>query len=419
MVTHSRLQTPQRRFALGLAVVLFLTLTGAASGAAFDDFAALAQRGASQAELVRFIDAQRITAEGFPLRRGLAVTFVYRGAASAVSVAGEWNGWSKSAARLTRVGQTDVWFASQTLPRADRFQYKLVVDGRWTRDPLNRKLVLGPNRNSALNLAGSGKSHLELHAAQVSFQLGNSRDVFVYLPRGALDGGQYPVTYMHDGQNLFDRETSYGGWQLDSVLDHEIDSGKVVPVIVVGLANTSERMDEYAPVEDDISGNCSGSRMGGRAQIYADWIVSDIKPLIDQTYPTLADRANTAVLGSSLGGLVSLYMGFRYPQVFKNVGGMSSTLGWGRICLQNPRVYEQAEAAGKLDLRIYLDSGGDGQKSPDRDNFGVTDELKLLFERQGYQHGVNLKHWWEPGAPHNEAAWRARVEKPFRFWFPR
>ncbi len=169
-----------------------------------------------------------------------------------------------------------------------------------------------------------------------------------------------------------------------------------------------------------ISPACRAARIaGGRARDYLDFVARDLRPRIDALYPTRAGREDTAILGSSLGGLVALYAGYAHPQVFGKVGGMSSTLDWGGFCLGNPRLVDIARAAGKLDLRIYIDSGGAGPSRPGQDNWGATEELKRLLESQGYAHGVDLFHWWAPGAPHNESAWRARLELALRFWFHR
>ena len=393
---------------------------------AFDTFRALLAAIPSlpaadqQQRLSAFIAAQKDTLEGFPLRSGRAAIFVYHGpSAGPLAVAGEWNGWSTGALPLARVGATDVWTAQATLPAAARYEYKLVERGAtWLPDPLNRKFTYD-FENSILNLAGSGRSHLERLAAVHATRLGNDRDVTVYVPEGGLDSAErYPVLYMHDGQNIFDPGAFYGGWDVDGTCDALIASGAIKKIIVVGMANTPGRFDEYTHVPDDISNSCSGQIVGGRAADYADFIVNDVKPRIDALYPTRPGREDTAVLGSSLGGLVSLWIAFAYPNVFANAGGMSSTLEWGRFCaLNHPRIYEIAQQRGKIPVRFYLDSGGVGAQQPSSDSWGATEELKLLFEQQGYQHGVDLFHWWTPGATHDEAAWRARMDMPLKFWF--
>ena len=421
------ISTKLRRLLL-VASIAILAAPAALAQSAHDRFDALLGQVATrptadqQRALDAFIAAQRPTFEGFPLRRGNDVTFVYKAkTAGPVSVAGEWNGWRAGATPLRRLGQTDVWVAQVTMPAPDRYQYKIVDHGRWVGDPLNRKFAY-PDANAVVNLQGSFKSHLELHPAWRSTKLRHARDVIVYVPAGALDGpDRFPVLYMQDGQNLFDPDSMWGGWGVDETVDGLVSSGAIRRVIVVGIGNTPDRMDEYSPAKDDNSDSCDGSQVfGGKAPAYADFMIHELKPAIDRIYPTLPDRANTAVLGSSLGGLVSLWLGVAHPEVFRDAGGMSSTLGVGGWCLHNPRVVDLARQKGRQDVLFYLDSGGDPTSGDD--NYKSTVELKDLLASQGYTFwpkdpNGHLCHWWEPGATHDEAHWRARLEKPLLYWF--
>jgi len=409
------------------------TGTGGAPAAAtnpFDAFATLRAQvaGLPTAEQNRRLDAfiatQADTAEGFPLRSGRRACFVRRSPAAQPFVAGGWNGWSATAAPLARIGASDVWFLEADLGAADRHEYKLVEGGAYKADPLNRKFTYG-YRNSVANMSGSGKSHLERLAAVRSTALGNARDVVVYVPAGALDDAtlRLPVLYMHDGQNVFDPTAMWGGWDAAATLDRLIAApagSGIRKVLVVAPENTADRMSEYTHVRDDISSSCNGSgATGGRAPLYARFLVDELKPQVDARWRTLTGRADTAILGSSLGGLVSLWTAFDRTSVFGMAGGMSSTLGWGDFCLGNDTVEEIAARRGKIDVKIYLDSGGAGPSAPSGDNWGPTEELKVLLESQGYVHGRDLQHWWTPGAQHNEAEWAARLEMPLRFFFGR
>lgn len=393
-----------------------------AATTAFGQFAALRAAVASlstaqqQAQLDAFIDAAAATEEGWPLRSGTHAAFVFRGGAHPF-VAGDFNAWSQSAAPLAQIGATTVSFVELDLGRADLFEYKLVDQQSWQADPLNRKFSYNVG-NSVVNLAASGKSHLELLPAFASTALGNTRDVILYLPAGYLDDAplRYPVLYMHDGQNLFDPQAAYGGWDVGGTVDGLVASGAMKKIIVVGAANTPDRMSEYTHVQDDISNSCNGSGLtGGRAPLYGQFMVNELKPTIDARWRTLAGREDTAILGSSLGGLVAVWIGYAYPQTFKLVGGMSSTFEWGQMCLQNPTMIDVARQAGKQDFLVYIDTGG--APGGGGDNYTATDQMRQLLESQGYQYNVNLMHWWEPNAPHNEASWRARMNKPLQFWF--
>jgi enterochelin esterase-like enzyme len=183
-------------------------------------------------------------------------------------------------------------------------------------------------------------SQLRRHQQFHSAFLEQDRDVLVWLPPGydhptdvsrPFDGGpaagRYPVLYMHDGQNLFEPETAYNKgehWRVGETAARLIAQGRIEPLIVVGIYNTGEmRIEEYTPTEDKKLG-------GGHADDYGRMIIEELKPLIDRTYRTRQDRDSTGIAGSSLGGLVSLHLGFTHPAVFGKVAALSPSVWWGR-----------------------------------------------------------------------------------------
>lgn len=134
-----------------------------------------------------------------------------------------------------------------------------------------------------------------------SKQLGNSRDILVWLPPTYLESKQrYPVIYMHDGQNLFDRYTSFvGEWEVDETLTALASEN--YEAIVVGIPSISEvRGNELSPFDDKHIGD-------GRGNAYMSFLLDTIKPIIDSEFRTQPDTANTGIMGSSMGGLISLY----------------------------------------------------------------------------------------------------------------
>ncbi|MBZ5622069.1 MAG: hypothetical protein LAQ69_25575 [Acidobacteriia bacterium] len=159
----------------------------------------------------------------------------------------------------------------------------------------------------------------EKHTAYPSKFLPTPRDLIVYLPPGYREGNRrYPVLYMHDGQNLFDPATAFAGneWHVDEVAEQLIAAGKIEPLIIVGIYNTGkERIKEYT------------SGMGGKPPLYARMVVEEVKPFIDSHYRTLQGPDQTGLGGSSLGGLVSLAMGLKYPQVFGKLAIVSPRCG--------------------------------------------------------------------------------------------
>ena len=129
---------------------------------------------------------------------------------------------------------------------------------------------------------------------------------------------RFPVLYMHDGQNLFeDADAAFGvAWEVDDVLDALTAAGIVAPHIVVGVDNTPERIADYTPIAT------AAYPDAGHADAYVDWLVGTVKPTVDQAFRTRCEREATALAGSSLGGLVSLYAFLRHPGIFGRVGAL-------------------------------------------------------------------------------------------------
>src|SRR5215213_8100519 len=152
------------------------------------------------------------------------------------------------------------------------------------------------------------------HRQFASRRLGNKRTLCVYLPPGYFLRPQqrYPVLYLHDGQNIFDASTAAFGveWGAADTADRLIGEGRITPLIIVGIYNTPERMDEYTPHRDP------QRRVGGRGLHYARFVADEVKPFIDHQYRTLAGREYTAVAGSSLGGLISLAIAWQHRDRF-------------------------------------------------------------------------------------------------------
>lgn len=234
----------------------------------------------------------------------------------------------------------------------------------------------------------------------VSPQLENARDILVYLPPTyRTDERRYPVLYMHDGQNLFDPATSYAGdWAVHTTM--ESASRRGLDSIVVGIPNMGEeRCNEYSPFEDDELG-------GGKGDQYLAFIIETIKPIVDRDFRTLPGRAHTGIAGSSLGGLISLYGFFRFPDAFGFAGVMSPALWFaGRAIFEY--VADQPFVPGK----IYLDVGTKEGKA----TLANVRELQRLLLKKGYRPGLDLLYVEEKGAGHSESAWARRLRKTIPF----
>lgn len=246
-------------------------------------------------------------------------------------------------------------------------------------------------------------------------QLDNRRDILVYLPPSYdYSERRFPVIYMHDGQNLFDEVTSFAGeWHVDTTLERLSQEG--IEAIAVGIPNAGpKRIDEYAPFRDVGHGQ---ARLGDK---YLTFITDTLKPLIDRDFRTQPERAHTGLMGSSLGGLISLYGYFQYPHVFGLVGAMSPSLWFARRA-----IFPFVQDAPFYPGRIYLDIGSleyagavnDGLATGQRRKpyFGSVGHLRDLLQKKGYKSGSNLFCIEEEGALHQEAAWAGRLPEAFRF----
>lgn len=247
-----------------------------------------------------------------------------------------------------------------------------------------------------------------------SEMLGNERDILVWLPPShGLINRTYPTLYMHDGQNLFDRQTSFAGeWGVDETLEALATEG--IEAIVVGIPNAGQRrLAEYSPFEDPRFG-------GGRAADYLSFVVEVVRPLVDEAFRTTGQPEGTATIGSSMGGLISLWAFFERPDVFGLAGAVSPSIGFAGEAMI--RYLERARFAGG---RIYMDVGmnegvprrpGVGELRRDPSGYvRLVRRARELLVRKGYIEGRDLLYVEDPAGAHNEAAWAARLPEALRF----
>ncbi len=236
-------------------------------------------------------------------------------------------------------------------------------------------------------------------------QLGNSRTLLVYLPPSYAQNPlkRYPVLYMHDGQNLFNAATSSFGteWRVDENINALVNTGQMDEVIVVGAYNTANRIWEYTPC-------CDVDFGGGGAASYERFLIDTVKPFIDGSFRTLPAKANTAVMGSSLGGLLSFYIARRNPTVFGKAGCMSSSFWWNREML----TVEVQQSTTRVPVKLYLDAGTSS------DGLAETTRMDQALLADGYVQGVDVNFVTAQGGSHNEASWAARAATPLQWLFP-
>lgn len=264
-----------------------------------------------------------------------------------------------------------------------------------------RRVLRLENRRAAIR-----PGRLERIPAFASQILGNTREVTVYLPAGydEREEGSYPVLYMQDGQNLFDAHRAYvpgNHWRLQEAADAAIGDRTAEPMIIVGVDHAGPaRIDEFTPVVDP---KHSG---GGRAADYARFLIEELKPSIDAQFRTRPDAESTGIGGSSLGGLVSLYVALKHPEVFRRVAVMSPSVWWsGRAILGD------AEAFDGPPPRLWLDIGG-------REGLEALRDARDLRDRIAAKGWPYFSYFEDRRADHSERAWARRVRQALEFLFP-
>lgn len=351
---------------------------------------------------------------------------------ASIYIAGTFNNWNPGAAgfELSR-GNNDGY--SITLPddvRGD-IEFKFTL-GSWETVEISASGEDVPNREFSVPEAGETtyKAKVEgwknmvqekrsvKHTASPSVsilsdnfempQLGRSRRIWLYLPPDyKTSGKRYPALYMHDGQNVFDEATSFAGeWGVDETLD-ELHSKGDPGIIVVAIDNGEERrLDEYSPWKNPEMG-------GGEGDAYLEFIVKTLKPYIDENYRTLPGRQNTAIAGSSMGGMISLYAILKYPDVFGKAGVFSPALWFA------PEIFEFAEKSNppKPGTRIYFVSGAKESHTGMEKGVYEHGQKKMIetLQKAGFKPGEETISHIKKDGEHSEWFWRREFEGAY-FW---
>ena len=199
---------------------------------------------------------------------------------------------------------------------------------------------------------------------------------------------------MHDGQNIMDPMTSFAGmdWRVDETLTKLIRKNMIKEIIVVGINNSKDRIKEYSDSE------------AGRN--YIKFMIEELKPFIDSGYRTLSDRENTAVMGSSMGGLISFLIAWNHSEIFSKAGCMSSSFYY-----QDDKAIKMVKnfSGQKKNIKIYIDHGEDGLVR--------GQQMFCTLTAKGYLIGTDIDYYYASGAEHNEKEWADRLERPLLFFF--
>jgi predicted alpha/beta superfamily hydrolase len=264
-----------------------------------------------------------------------------------------------------------------------------------------------------------------------------ARALYVYLPPGydSTPEARYPVLYMHDGQNCFERyaEDSFSGsWQADLTADRLVREGRMRPCLIVGVSNGRERrLSEYLPPYSRFRyqpPRRKGARgrkkrpvvVEGQADQTAAFYLHEVAPFIQARYRVLAGREHTATCGASMGGLFSFYLALSHPEFARHHAVMSPSFWITRNQDGTLEVLERLRRYPKRELRLWLDSGEGTEKLPggDDDNKFVTLEAREALIAAGYAEGEEFVYYLDEGASHHESAWAKRLDKVLSYLFP-
>jgi len=329
----------------------------------------------------------------------------------------EFGNWNPGIVQLDNMGYK-IWSKKFRLPKGIRVEYKF-TKGSWSTEalgndssvPQNSVLITNSdttvvvtimNWRDKFNFTVKGQitGKVEYHKNFVINGL-KPRDIFVWLPPGyeSETDKHYPVLYMHDGQNLVDPRTSntFIDWQIDETTDSLIRIDEIEPIIIVGINNTDNRGTEY-----------SKTPLG---ELYMKLIVEEIKPFIDKNYRTLPDRLNTAVGGSSMGGLISFILAWDYPEIFSKAACFSPAFRFRDFnYVDEVRNY----SGKKKNLMFYIDNGGVGLEAVLQPGI---DEMVEVLKNKEYYEGKDFFLFVDKEAEHNEAAWAKRMWRPLKQFF--
>jgi len=258
--------------------------------------------------------------------------------------------------------------------------------------------------------AAAEESRVEKHAFYSRFLPGR-RIVRVYLPPGYRQSSSrsYPVIYLHDGQNLFD--TGPSGWHLQRVLDQEITSEAIPPLVAIGIDHGGSRCDADAARIAEYTFCMDAAYGGGRAAQHAGMLLEEIHPWAARHYRLAKGRQHVAIGGASLGALASLTTALEHPEIFGAVAAFSPSLWWNQEA-----IFQWARAAiarTTLRPRLWMDIGG-------REGSAPLDRLRRFHDHlrtMDWKPAESLRMYVDPAAEHHELAWSSRLGIALRYLF--
>ncbi|MFZ1291857.1 MAG: alpha/beta hydrolase-fold protein [Melioribacteraceae bacterium] len=259
---------------------------------------------------------------------------------------------------------------------------------------------MSENLNSYLLNSGEIIGDIEYIHEFYSVNLKNERDIIIWLPPSYNSSlKRYPVLYMQDGQNLFDPNTSYIGydWKVDEVLTKLFQHRLIEEIIVVGIYNHKDRLDEYNYFTE-------------KGKKYASFLIKELKLFVDENYRTIPLSSKTAIMGSSLGGVISFQLFWNFPKIFGKAACLSNSF-WindGEVFNMVKNISPNFNDKSKL----YIDCGSEEKEL-------VVDYFKMseYLSENNFNDSQNFKSYLDDGAKHTESDWAKRLHIPLTFLF--
>jgi len=233
-----------------------------------------------------------------------------------------------------------------------------------------------------------------------STHLKNERDIIIWLPPSYHNSDKdYQVLYMQDGQNLFNPFTSFTGydWKVDEITTGLINSQQIDETIVVGICNTNDRLNEYNFFTE------TGKK-------YARFILRELKPFIDEKYRTVSKASGTAIMGSSLGGLISFQLFWNFPKVFGKAACLSNSF-W----VDDGEVFKMVNEVNDLITnknKLYIDCG-----TEEKELIGDFRKMVKILNDKEFTEKKNFHYYLDDGSYHTESDWAKRLHIPLKFLF--
>ena len=348
---------------------------------------------------------------------------------SSIYISGDFEEWTGGQEKYKLQQKEDVYFV--TIPKQkSTINYKF-TNGSWesvetnseglnienrsyefvkANDTVKIKIASWTNSAAIIRNSTATKNVFILSEDFEIPQLNRKRRVWMYLPPNyEMSNESYPAMYMHDGQNIFDEATSFSGeWEVDETLN-KLYKENDLKLIVVGVDNGGvKRLDEYSPWMNEEYG-------GGEGDAYVDFLVNTLKPYIDDNFRTLPDKENTAIMGSSMGGLISYYAALKHPDVYGKAGVFSPSLWFSKESI------DYAKTRGYLkDTNMYFLAG---EREGDNVSFEeISQTVKdmntavELLKDEGFP-SKNIISKTVPDGEHNEKFWRTEFEEAILWLF--